>query len=157
MDSAHTSQVSGQPGGLQTLSLISNCYCWPNMAQDVSWFIQGCSVCAISKVFRHLPEGKLVPLPVPKRPWSHIAIDFIADLHSSDSHTSVFTIVDRFSKACKLIPLKGLPTAFETAETLFQQVFRHFGIPEILSLNMALNSSPECGMPSSSYSESQSA
>lgn len=28
------------------------------------------------------------------------------------------------------IPLKGLSTAFETAGTLFQQVFCHFGIPE---------------------------
>ncbi|KAK3540927.1 hypothetical protein QTP86_005816 [Hemibagrus guttatus] len=37
---------------------------------------------------------------------------------------------DRFSKACKLIPLKGLPTALEMAEALFSNVFRHFGIPE---------------------------
>ncbi|KAK3531960.1 hypothetical protein QTP86_002242 [Hemibagrus guttatus] len=37
---------------------------------------------------------------------------------------------DHFSKACKLIPLKGLPTALETAEALFSNVFRHFGIPE---------------------------
>ncbi len=28
--------------------------------------------------------------------------------------------VDRFSKACRFIPLKGLPTALETAESLFQ-------------------------------------
>ncbi|KAK3557500.1 hypothetical protein QTP70_028305, partial [Hemibagrus guttatus] len=34
--------------------------------------------------------------------------------------------VDRFSKACKLIPLRGLPTALETAEALFN----NFGIPE---------------------------
>lgn len=29
-----------------------------------------------------------------------------------------------------LIPLKGLPTAMESAELLFQHVFRYFGIPE---------------------------
>ncbi len=39
-------------------------------------------------------------------------------------------VVDRFSKWCKLIPLRGLPTALETAETLFQHVFRNFGLPE---------------------------
>ncbi len=32
--------------------------------------------------------------------------------------------------ACKLLPLKGLPTAFEAAEALFQNVFHHFGLPE---------------------------
>ncbi|KAI2647669.1 Transposon Ty3-G Gag-Pol polyprotein [Labeo rohita] len=39
-------------------------------------------------------------------------------------------VVDRFSKACKRIPLPGLPTAMNTAQLLFSQIFRHFGIPE---------------------------
>ncbi|KAI2655728.1 Transposon Tf2-9 polyprotein [Labeo rohita] len=43
---------------------------------------------------RQLPTGKLVPLPIPE-------------------------MVDRFSKMCKFFPLKGLPTALETAEHLF--------------------------------------
>ncbi|KAK3511170.1 hypothetical protein QTP70_032139 [Hemibagrus guttatus] len=32
--------------------------------------------------------------------------------------------------ACKLIPLKGVPTAWETTLALFQQVFRNYGLPE---------------------------
>ncbi len=47
----------------------------------------------------------------------------------------VFVVVDRFSKACKLLPLKGLPTAFEAAEALFQNVFHHFGLPEDIVLD----------------------
>ncbi|KAL0158289.1 hypothetical protein M9458_046365, partial [Cirrhinus mrigala] len=35
-----------------------------------------------------------------------------------------------FSKACKLIPLKGLPTALETAESLFTNVIRNYDLPE---------------------------
>ncbi len=54
----------------------------------------------------------------------------MTDLPFTDNYTCVFVIVDRFSKACKLIPLKGLPTAFEAAESLFQKVFHHFGFPE---------------------------
>lgn len=49
----------------------------------------------------------------------------MTDLPLSDSHTCVFVVVDRFSKSCKLVPMKGLPTAFKTAET-----FRHFGLLE---------------------------
>ncbi|KAG1954691.1 retrotransposable element [Pimephales promelas] len=130
MDSVHTSPGSGHPGSHQTLLLIQQRYWWPNMAQDVSWYVKGCSVCAMAKVPRRLPEGKLVPLPVPTRLWSHLGVDFVTDLPESDSHTCILVVVDRFSKACKLIPLAGLPTAFETAEALFQQIFRHFGIPE---------------------------
>ncbi|KAK3512439.1 hypothetical protein QTP70_009912 [Hemibagrus guttatus] len=39
-------------------------------------------------------------------------------------------VVDRFSKGCKLIPLQGSPTAMQTAEAMFQHVFRNFGLPE---------------------------
>ncbi len=94
------------------------------MARDVRRFIQGCSDCAISKSPCHLPSGKLLPLPVPTRPWSHLGVDFITDLPPSNSNTCILVIVDRFSKSCRLLPLKGLPTAIETAENLFNQVFR---------------------------------
>lgn len=40
----------------------------------------------------------------------------VTDLPPSSSHTCILVVVDRFSKACKLIPLKGLPTTFKTAE-----------------------------------------
>ena len=79
---------------------------------------------------RQLPQGKLRPLPIPARPWSHIGIDFVTDLPSSNNFTCILVIVDRFSKSCRFVPLKGLPTAMETAETLFQSVFRYFGLPE---------------------------
>ncbi|KAK3533153.1 hypothetical protein QTP70_011267 [Hemibagrus guttatus] len=42
----------------------------------------------------------------------------------------VLVIVDRFSKSCRLIPLPGQPTALDTAECLFNHVFRYYGLPE---------------------------
>ncbi|KAK3527063.1 hypothetical protein QTP86_008646 [Hemibagrus guttatus] len=100
------------------------------MAADVRRYVQGCEECAMVKTPRQLPSGKLLPLPVPNRPWSHLGVDFITDLPNSRTHTCIFVIVDRFSKACRLLPLKGPPTAMEAAELLFNQVFRYFGIPE---------------------------
>lgn len=38
--------------------------------------------------------------------------------------------IDRFSKSCRLIPLKVIPTAMEIAQVLFNQVFRIYGIPD---------------------------
>ncbi len=69
-------------------------------------------------------------LPPPTIPWSHIAIDFVTDLPNSRNYTTILTVIDRFSKACRLIPLPKLPTAFETAEALLEQVFRFYGLPE---------------------------
>jgi hypothetical protein len=100
------------------------------MAQDISRYVRWCSVCAITYTPSNLPKGKLVPLPIPRHPWSHLGIDFMTDLPPSNHHICVFVVVDHFSKACKLIPIKGLPTAFEATELLFQQVFRHYGLQE---------------------------
>ncbi len=98
------------------------------MAQDSSHFVCGCSVCAISKSPYHLPAGNLVPLPIPRHPWSHVGVNFTTYLPNSDGFTCIPVVVDRFSKACKLIPLRGLPTALETAEALFHYIFRNYGI-----------------------------
>ncbi|MGL4947539.1 MAG: integrase catalytic domain-containing protein, partial [Cetobacterium sp.] len=48
----------------------------------------------------------------------------------SDGFATILVIIDRFSKSCRLIPLKGLPTAMDTALALFNQVFRIYGLPE---------------------------
>ncbi len=128
--SAHSSLGTGHPGANATLSLLKDRYWWPNMARDVRKFVQGCEVCAISKSPRHFPAGKLLLLPVPNRPWSHLGVDFVTDLPVSEGNTCILVVVDRFSKSCRLIPLKNLPTAMETAEQMFNYVFRYFGIPE---------------------------
>ncbi|KAL0168185.1 hypothetical protein M9458_036407, partial [Cirrhinus mrigala] len=130
LGTAHGTPGSGHPGSSRTLSLLQSRYWWPSMHQDTIRYVQSCSVCAKSNSPRQLPTGKLVPLPIPERPWSHLGIDFITDLPESEGHICVLVIVDCFSKACKLVPLRGLPTAMETAEQLFHQVFRHYGLPE---------------------------
>ncbi len=95
---------------------------WHNVARDVRSFVQGCSDCAISKNPRHLPSGKLFPLPVPNRPWSHPGVDFITDLSASNGNTCVLVVIDRFSKYCRLLPLKGLPTAIEMAMLMLNKI-----------------------------------
>ncbi|KAK3513653.1 hypothetical protein QTP70_028807, partial [Hemibagrus guttatus] len=128
--SSHASLGTGHPGINGNLSLLKQRFWWPNMAADVRRYVQGCRECAISKSPRHLPSGILLPLPVPKCPWSHLGVDFITDLPASGGCTCVLVIVDRFSKSCRLVPLPGQPTAMDTAESLFNHVFQYYGLPE---------------------------
>ncbi len=97
----------------------------------------GClPVCPRMLSLRHLQISmspncrKIGPLLIPRRPWSHVRVDFVTDLPNSEGFTCILITVDWFSKACRLIPLKGLPTALERAEALFHHVFRNYGIPE---------------------------
>ncbi|KAK3521135.1 hypothetical protein QTP86_012534 [Hemibagrus guttatus] len=103
---------------------------WPSLGTDVERYVQACLTCAQSWVSRQLPEGLLEPLPTLQCPWSHLSVDFLTDLPDSGGFTTVMVMVDRFSKGCKLIPLKGSPTAMQTAEAMFQHVFRNFGLPK---------------------------
>ncbi len=126
----HYTPSSGHPGITATEHLLRNRFWWPTLSADTTQFIKQCNTCISSKTPRQLPAGLLKPLPTPQRPWSHIAIDFITDLPNSQGNTTILTIVYRFSKACRLLPLPKLPTAFETAELLCKQVFRLYGLPE---------------------------
>uniref|UniRef100_A0A8C7W9Q6 Gypsy retrotransposon integrase-like protein 1 n=1 Tax=Oncorhynchus mykiss TaxID=8022 RepID=A0A8C7W9Q6_ONCMY len=127
---AHTLPSAGHPGIDRTVRGLRGKYWWPTLARDVKLYVSSCSVCAQSKAPRHLPRGKLQPLPVPQRPWSHLSVDFLTDLPPSQGNTTVLVVVDRFSKSCRLLRLRGLPTALQTAEALFTHVFRHYGVPE---------------------------
>ncbi|KAL0159750.1 hypothetical protein M9458_043475, partial [Cirrhinus mrigala] len=130
LSEVHSTPSSGHPGIEATLHLLSNRFWWPSQRSDTITFIKNCPICNTTKVPRQLPAGLLQPLPAPKRPWSHIAVDFITDLPSSHGHTTILTVVDRFSKGCRLIPLPKLPTVLETAEALCDTVFRFYGLPE---------------------------
>jgi hypothetical protein len=55
-----------------SLSLLQDRFLWPSMAGDVRRFVRGCMDCTISKSPQQLPTGKLLPLPVTSRPWSHM-------------------------------------------------------------------------------------
>ncbi|KAK3553859.1 hypothetical protein QTP70_012695 [Hemibagrus guttatus] len=55
---------------------------------------------------------------------------FLTDLPDSGGFTTVMVMLDQFLKGCKLIPLKGSPTAMQMAEAMFQHIFWNFGLPE---------------------------
>ena len=125
----HSSRISCHPGFHRTLTLVQQRFWWPSMTADTKLFVSACSVCARSKASHQAPAGLLRPLPIPHRPWSHIAVDFVTGLPPSEGNTVILTIVDRFSKAVHFIPLAKLPSALETATLLVQHVFRLHGIP----------------------------
>uniref|UniRef100_A0A8C7YG30 Integrase catalytic domain-containing protein n=1 Tax=Oryzias sinensis TaxID=183150 RepID=A0A8C7YG30_9TELE len=100
------------------------------MSSDIRAFVSSCPICASVKTPRTPPAGLLQPLPVPSRPWSHIAMDFITGLPNSKGKTVIMTVVDRFSKLAHAVPLQGLPSAKEMAVLVSKHVFRLHGLPQ---------------------------
>ncbi|KAK3548859.1 hypothetical protein QTP70_021279 [Hemibagrus guttatus] len=130
MQWVHETPSSGHPGIRRSTQLACRRFWWPSLGTDVEEYVQACPTYAQSRANHQLLEGLLEPLPIPRHPWSHLSVDFLTALPDSGGFTTVMVMVDRFSKECKLIPLQGSPTAMQTAEAMFQHVFRNFGLPE---------------------------
>ncbi|KAL0161469.1 hypothetical protein M9458_045194, partial [Cirrhinus mrigala] len=125
----HSSKQFAHPGIRGTLASIHQRFWWPSLVPDVKQFVLACSVCAQCKTSNLPPADLLRPLPIPTRPWSHIAHDFVTGLPPSRGNTVILTVVDRFSKAVHFIPLLKLPSARETAQLMTDHVFRLHGLP----------------------------
>lgn len=99
------------------------------MREDTGDFVNACPVCSQHKTTRQSPAGYLCPLPIPRRPWSYISLDFVTGLPSSEGNTTILTVVDRFSKMAHFVPLPKLPSVKETAELILVHVFNLHGFP----------------------------
>ena len=127
---AHSSRLFGHPGLNRSLTLVRSRFWWPSLTRDTKAFVSTCPVCARNKTSTRRPAGLLHPLPIPSRPWSDIAVDFVTGLPPSAGKTVILTVIDRFSKSCHLIALPKLPSARETADALVSHVYRLHGTPE---------------------------
>uniref|UniRef100_A0A3Q3B2I2 Gypsy retrotransposon integrase-like protein 1 n=1 Tax=Kryptolebias marmoratus TaxID=37003 RepID=A0A3Q3B2I2_KRYMA len=125
----HTSRLFCHPGMSKTLRVVQSRFWWKGLTKDVKEFVAACRVCSQAKPSHRPPAGLLRPLPIPHRPWSHISMDFITGLPSSEGNTTILTIVDRFSKMTHLVPLPKLPTSKELSQILAEEVFRLHGLP----------------------------
>lgn len=101
--STHISQGTCHPGTNQTLLLLQDCFWCPGMAQDVRRYV-GCQECAMAKTPCHLPATKFLPLPIPQHSWSHLRVDFVTDLPSSEGFTCILVAVDRFFRPLNCFP-----------------------------------------------------
>ena len=126
---AHASKMSCHPGVARTMALLRRRFWWPAMGDQTRSFVVACPVCAQNKGTNRPSSGLLHPLPIPRRPWSHLALDFVSGLPLSEGNTVVLTVVDRFSKFAHFLPLTKLPSATETANILVKEVFRKHGLP----------------------------
>jgi hypothetical protein len=128
-ESEHDSLVAGHYGSDKTIELISRNFYWPNMGEWIADYVRSCHTCQKNKSTKHARFGLLQPLEAPPRPWSSISMDFIVDLPPSEGYTSIWVIVDRYSKMAHFIPLKTPTGAEELAKIFVKEIFRVHGLP----------------------------
>lgn len=85
-------------------------------------FVKTCLVCQQDKVERQKTAGLLEPLPIPKKPWVSLSMDFITGLPKVKDFGSIMVVVDRFSKYASFIPAPHACTAEVAADLFFRNV-----------------------------------
>ena len=76
----HDTLWAGHPGEERTLALLKQGYYWPQMRDDVVEYVRTCLICQQDKPEHKKKAGLLEPLPVPKRPWESVSLDYITSL-----------------------------------------------------------------------------
>ncbi|KAL0433909.1 UNVERIFIED_CONTAM: Transposon Tf2-11 polyprotein [Sesamum latifolium] len=69
------------------------------------------------------------PLPIPKRPWESVSMDYISGLPKVGDLGSIIVVVDRLSKYATFIAAPKHVTAEGTAHLFFKHIVKYWGLP----------------------------
>lgn len=125
----HDSLLAGHFGIEKTMNLVMRSYWWPTFRKDVKLYVSSCQMCGRTKTITQLPAGLLKPLPIPKRPWASLSVDFIVGLPLVSGYDSVCVFVCRLTKMAHFIPTTTTITAMGLAELFVRDIFRLHGLP----------------------------
>ena len=82
-----------------------------------------------SKSQRHSPYGLLKQLPIPKRLWNSISMDFVKKLSMSNGSNTILVIIDHLTKQSIFIPTVDTITSLMLAKLFVLHVFSKHGVP----------------------------
>jgi hypothetical protein len=86
------------------------------MKKDVVDYITRCMECQKVKVEHSHPAGLLQPLPIPKKKWEVITIEFITKFpKTTRQHDSIMVVVDKLAKDTHFVHVKTTHTSTNNA------------------------------------------
>ena len=87
------------------MELVTRNYWWPGVIRDVRKYVEGCDLCQRMKNRMEELAGKLKLSEVPKKPWSHLTVDFITKLLMVAEKDAVLVVCDRLSKMTHFVAM----------------------------------------------------
>ena len=118
-ENEHDTMVACHMGMDKTLEMINRNFNWPRMAEDIADCVCSCDDCQRNKASRHKRHDTLHPLELSYSPWDSISMDFITHLLVSEDCSTVWVIVDRYTKIAQFVPVKNAQKTAEGCAKLF--------------------------------------
>ena len=129
----HDHETAGHPGELETFNAIQQCYWWPGLRTFVKNYVKECGVCQQFKIDRNLSKPAFLPVEgaISTWPFANCSMDLITDLPLSEGFDSLLVVVDQgLTKGVILIPCNRTITVEGTAQLLFKNLYKRFGLPD---------------------------
>ena len=127
----------GHASGEKSYYYLKDYFYWPSIRKDTMDYCKQCDTCQRASLSTQAPQWLARPLPILQQPFTHIAMDFlflppkVRKEHGQEIiHQQVWTIVNRFSKYVKILPLTKNTTADNLISKLFYYVYPDWGMPQ---------------------------
>ena len=95
-------------------------------AGRIKCYVQTCLGCLQDKVEQRQLGGLLELLPVAKRPWESMTMDFITSLPKFDGFGTIMVMVERFSKYATFMLFTAGFTAKKAARLFFKNLVKYW-------------------------------
>lgn len=116
----HDDPTAEHLGVAKTIARVAPLYYWPGMFRDITRYVRQCPNCMAHKASQRRPAGTLRATAC-TAPWQQAAVDLVGPLpRSTNGHTWLVTMQDRFSKWVEMVPLRRA-----TAENLARAVIHY--------------------------------
>lgn len=128
----HDALTSSHGGIFRTLCRIKEVYFWPKMEEDVTEYVNQCTVCKKVKASNKNQNAPMGEYRDSKEPFRMLALDYMGPLPTSKKgNRFILVVIDVFSKFVFIKPLR-LQSAKHTVDYLKNEVFLRFGVPEVV-------------------------
>ena len=112
------------------VELVTRNYWWPGVTRDVGKYVEGYDLCQRMKNRMEELAGKLKLSEVPKKPWSHLTVDFITKLLVIAEKDVVLVVCDRLSKMTHFVATTEGMSAERLARLFRDNVWKLHRLPE---------------------------
>ena len=135
----HDDVIAGHLGYKRTLLRLQQRYWWPNMTNDVRWYVRSCRNCQFAKRDQGAKGGPLNPLPPRSEPFEVIGMDLIYPMpKSGDGNIAILVWEDYTTRWSEAIPLEDTSAA-TLGKAFWYNIVCRYGCPRTVLTDLGRN------------------